>query len=73
MKNIREKLAIIWSIGLMVMLAYCLINYGHDIQILTLIIGSITGLIGGLFGFYFSSTHKDKNDLEQLNQNENDK
>lgn len=61
MKNIREILAIMWSIAAIVMIGYVLVQYGDKVEILTLIIGTLTGtIIGGIYGFYFSSTHKDK-------------
>ena len=61
MKNIREILAVMWSIASIVMLGYVLIRFGDKVEILTLIIGTLTGtIIGGIYGFYFSSTHKDK-------------
>lgn len=63
MKNIREKLALIWSIAAIIMIGYILIKYGDQKEILTLIIGLIGGtVVGGMFGFYFSSSHKDKPD-----------
>lgn len=67
MKNfgIREILAIYWSIVLTIMLIYIVIMFGKDnIQILTLLIGFITGSVGSLFGFYFMSTHKEKGEQE---------
>ncbi len=61
MKNIREFLAVMWSFAAIIMLGYVLVMYGDKIEILTLIIGTLTGtIIGGIYGYYFSSTHKDK-------------
>ncbi len=61
MKNIREFLAVMWSIAAMIMLGYVLVMHGDQVEILTLIIGTLTGtIIGGIYGYYFSSTHKDK-------------
>lgn len=59
MKHIREVLAIIWSLGALGIIGYILVMYGQEKEILTLIIGLIGGtVVGGMFGFYFSATHK---------------
>lgn len=61
MKNIREFLAVLWSFAAIIMLGYVLVRFGDKVEILTLIIGTLTGtIIGGIYGYYFSSTHKDK-------------
>ena len=59
MKHIRDILAILWSVASISLLTYTLVTYGHEKEILTLIIGTLTGtIIGGIYGFYFSASHK---------------
>ena len=58
MKNIKEILAIYWSVIASLLLAFILFKYGDRVEILTLIIGLIGGLIlQGIFGTYFSASH----------------
>lgn len=71
MKNIRERLSIILSIYSMIFMGFVLIKYGEKVEILTLLIGFITGsVVSSIFGVYFNSSHKEKQDLEQVNNNQ---
>jgi uncharacterized membrane protein YraQ (UPF0718 family) len=59
MKNIRDILAIFWSAVCAIIIFYVIVRFGDKMEILTLMIGTISGtIIGGIFGHYFSSTHK---------------
>lgn len=63
MKDIRDKLAILLTVCSMTMLGYALIKYGDRPEILTLILGLVGGTtLGGVVGYYFSASHKDKPD-----------
>jgi len=65
--EIRGVLALIWSAATIYFIDYILKHYGDQKEILTLIIGLLSGsIIGGIFGTYFSSSHKGKNDLNEI-------
>lgn len=73
-KHERFILSLLWSIASIVFLGYTLVHYGHKIEILTLLIGLIGGtIVGGIFGHYFTTTHKnvavEENGNEQLEIN----
>lgn len=55
----RALLSYFWSVVVAYLLFFILYNWGHKMEILTLIIGLIGGtILGGIFGVYFSATHK---------------
>lgn len=55
----RPFLSIIWSLFAMASLWFILVKYGDKTEILTLLIGFITGtVIGSIFGVYFNDSHK---------------
>lgn len=57
----RRNLAYFWSITAAGLLWYILIKYGGEKEILTLIIGIISGtLLGGIFGVYFAGVVTNK-------------
>jgi len=57
--NVRAILALFWSIASAFFIFYILKNWGHEKEILTLIIGLIGGtVLGGIFGVYFGASHK---------------
>ncbi len=55
----RFILSLLWSIASICFLGYTLVHYGSKIEILTLLIGVVGGtIVGGIFGHYFTTTHK---------------
>ena len=55
----RKLLAFFWSLIAAGLLVYITVHFGDRVEILTLIIGTLTGtIIGGIFGVYFSANHK---------------
>ena len=61
--NHRFILAFFWSIVASLIIGYIVYQYGGNMEILTLIIGLLSGsVVGGIFGHYFSSSHKNTND-----------
>lgn len=62
----RNNLAYIWSIAVIVMIAYIIFKYGEFKEILTLIIGFITGVAGTVLALYFGGniTGKQKTTTE---------
>lgn len=55
----RAILSYFWSLAVAYFLFFILYNWGHEKEILTLIIGLIGGtILGGIFGVYFGATHK---------------
>lgn len=60
--SFRELLTLIFAFFAMSMLFYILINWGANMEILTLIIGLIGGtVLGSITGTYYGSTHKNNN------------
>lgn len=51
----RANLAYGWSISLNVLIGYALVEYGHILAVLTLIIGFITGTAATVLAVYFGS------------------
>lgn len=60
MKNIRELLAVIWSLAFIIYIGYIIWHFGGNPATLSQVIGLITTLTGFLLGYYFGSMHKDK-------------
>jgi Mn2+/Fe2+ NRAMP family transporter len=70
--NMRNVLALLWSIFTFAMLSYILYKWGDQKEILTLIIGLVGGtILGSIFGYYFSATHKNKNETNDETPNTN--
>jgi ABC-type enterochelin transport system permease subunit len=71
MKNklsFRELLTLILVFFSMSMLFYILINWGAEMEILTLLIGLIGGtVLGSITGTYYGSNHKTNIDNETRN------
>lgn len=51
----RANLAYIWSIALIVFVAFIIWQYGHILAVLTLIIGFITGTAATVLAVYFGA------------------
>jgi len=63
--NHRFILSLFWSISSAIMIGYIIYQYGGNMEILTLIIGLLSGsIVGGIFGHYFGSAHK--NEVENI-------
>lgn len=57
--EIRGVLALVWSFATIYFIDYILKHFGNEKEILTLIIGLLSGsIIGGIFGTYFGGTHR---------------
>lgn len=69
----RANLAYLWSGAAIIMLSYILYMWGGRVEILTLIIGLISGtILGGIFGVFFSgSTTPKKPDTAITNTGDN--
>jgi len=66
--SFRELLTLILVFFAMSMLFYILINWGAQMEILTLLIGLIGGtVLGSITGTYYGSTHKTNNENEARN------
>lgn len=58
MRDTQRTLALYWSFVASLMLGFILYKYGDKIEILTLVIGLLSGtVIGGIFGTFFSANH----------------
>lgn len=53
----RAILAYAWSLFVMSSVGYIIVVHGREKEILTLLIGFITGVISTIFGVYFASSH----------------
>jgi len=53
----RANLAYAWSFFVMASVGYIIVVHGKEKEILTLLIGFITGVIATIFGVYFASSH----------------
>ncbi len=66
-KTPRALLAFYWSICVSIFLGYILVEWGHILAILTLVIGLIGGtILGGIFGVYFAGALTKKPDTNIL-------
>lgn len=66
----RFILSLLWSLASICFLGYTLVHYGNKIEILTLLIGLIGGtIVGGIFGHYFTTTHKNIVGIENEGDN----
>jgi hypothetical protein len=58
----RVGLSYLWSAACIIYIGYILFMWGHEKEILTLIIGFISGTVGGsIFGFWFAGNLTNKN------------
>lgn len=56
-KDVRLILSYFWSFMCAIYIGYILVKFGGEKEILTLIIGLISGtILGGIFGVWFSAT-----------------
>jgi disulfide bond formation protein DsbB len=53
----RAWLAYGWSAFVMASVGYIIVVHGREKEILTLLIGFITGVISTIFGVYFAASH----------------
>jgi len=53
----RAVLAYGWSLFVMASVGYIIVVFGKEKEILTLLIGFITGVISTVFGVYFAASH----------------
>jgi purine-cytosine permease-like protein len=57
----RANLAYLWSGAAIIMLGYILYMWGNRVEILTLIIGLLSGtVLGGIFGVFFAGATSPK-------------
>jgi len=56
----RNNLAYIWSVAVIVMISYIIVKFGEYKEILTLIIGFITGVAGTILALYFGGVLSNK-------------
>lgn len=54
-EHTREVLAIFWSVASVVIIGYIVYVFGFKTEILTLMIGLISGTLNGIMGTYFSA------------------
>lgn len=52
---VKGVLALSWSLFVMLAVGYIIVVHGKEKEILTLLIGFITGAISAIFGVYFAS------------------
>lgn len=56
--EIRGVIALILILSYVFMVAYIIVTYGKDREVLMFITGVITTTTGGVIGYYFGATHK---------------
>lgn len=59
----REIIAMFSVVASFVLIGYVIFWFGYKTEILTLLIGVITGVIGTTFGFYFQATFGKKPEM----------
>lgn len=59
----RNNLAYLWSIAIIIMIFYIIIMFGEAKEILTLIIGFITGAASTILCLYFGGVLNNKNTI----------
>lgn len=57
----RNNLAYIWSFAVIIFVGYIIVRFGEYKEILTLIIGFITGVAGTILALYFGGVLNNKN------------
>lgn len=69
--SIRSVISIICCLASFYFINYILVHHGDKTEILTLIIGLVSGtMMGNIFGYYFSSTHTRPSDVEKEDKKE---
>ena len=54
-QKVRANLAYIWSVAIIVMIAYVLYQWGSILAVLTLVVGFVTGTAATILAVYFGA------------------